>query len=256
MSTPKLIDPSRSYVAGRWVEGDAAFAVENPADESMVAEVSATPLAEVERAVGEARRAFDEGSWADLRPTERAERVHALLDHLTTMKDDLVHTMVLEAGQPLGFAEGSQFGMGMGLARSTVDLYLSLPDEDAEPDPRRRVGPGPRRPERPAVRAGRRRRRHHAVQRSADHGLPEGRPRPPGRQLGDPAPEPAHPDLVARLRRRRRRRRHPARRPQRRGRGGGRGRRDCSRPTPPSTWCRSPGRRTSGAGSSPRRHRR
>ena len=128
--TGKLIDPGRSYVAGRWVDGQSAFAVENPADESIVAEVAATPLAEIERAVTEARRSFDEGVWASLAPTERAARVSALLDHLVTMKDDLVHTMVLEAGQPLGFAEGSQFGMGMGLARNTVELYLATPCEE------------------------------------------------------------------------------------------------------------------------------
>jgi acyl-CoA reductase-like NAD-dependent aldehyde dehydrogenase len=125
-----LIDPGRSYVAGRWVEGETTFAVENPADESVVAEVAATPLAEIERAVTEARRSFDDGVWADLAPAERAARVGALLDHLVTQKDDLVHTMVLEAGQPLSFADGSQFGMGMGLARTTIDLYLSTPSEE------------------------------------------------------------------------------------------------------------------------------
>ncbi|MBV9951838.1 MAG: aldehyde dehydrogenase family protein [Acidimicrobiia bacterium] len=135
MTAPTLIDPGRSYVAGRWVEGEATFPVENPADESLVAEVSATPLAEIERAVTEARRSFDEGVWADLAPAERARRLHALLDHLTTMKDDLVHTMVREAGQPTGFAEGSQFTMGMGLARTSIDLYLSLRDEEPNPVP-------------------------------------------------------------------------------------------------------------------------
>src|SRR5262245_8312965 len=109
MPTVKLIDPTRSYVAGRWVEGDTTFPVENPADESIVADVAATPLAEIETAIVAGRHAFDEGVWAGLPATERASRVHALLDHLTGMKDDLVHSMVLEAGQPRGFAEGAQF---------------------------------------------------------------------------------------------------------------------------------------------------
>jgi acyl-CoA reductase-like NAD-dependent aldehyde dehydrogenase len=131
----ELIDPSRSYVGGRWVDGDVTFPVENPTDESLVAEVAATPIAEVERAVLDARRVFDAGTWADLPPTERAARVGALLDHLVTMKDDLVHTMVLEAGQPVPFADGAQFGMGMGLARNTIDLYLSLQHEAPNPVP-------------------------------------------------------------------------------------------------------------------------
>lgn len=126
----ELIDPGRTYVAGDWVEGEATFPVENPADESVVAEVAATPPAEIERAVLEARRAFDEGVWSDLAATERAERIRAMLDHLAGRKDDLVHTMILEAGQPLGYAEGAQFTMGMGLARSTIDLYLSMRHEE------------------------------------------------------------------------------------------------------------------------------
>ena len=59
-----LITERQSYVAGRWVDGDETVAVENPADESHVADVSVTPIAEFERAVAEARRAFDEGPWA------------------------------------------------------------------------------------------------------------------------------------------------------------------------------------------------
>jgi acyl-CoA reductase-like NAD-dependent aldehyde dehydrogenase len=135
MSTAQLIGSRASYVAGRWVEGATSFPVENPADESIVAEVGATPLPEIERAVVEARRAFDSGAWADLSVTERAARVGALLDHLAGMHDDLVHTMVLEAGQPRAFAEGAQLTMGMGLARSTIDLYCSLRPEEPNPVP-------------------------------------------------------------------------------------------------------------------------
>jgi aldehyde dehydrogenase (NAD+) len=53
-----LISERRSYVAGRWIDGDEALPVENPADESHVADVAVTPLAEFRRAVAEARHAF------------------------------------------------------------------------------------------------------------------------------------------------------------------------------------------------------
>jgi acyl-CoA reductase-like NAD-dependent aldehyde dehydrogenase len=131
----KLIEADRSFVAGQWLEGDSIFTVENPADESIVAEVSATPQVEIERAITEAQKAFDQGVWSALTPRERAARVSAMVDHLTTMKDDLVHTMVLEAGQPIGFAEGSQYTMGLALARNTIELYLSLATEEPNPVP-------------------------------------------------------------------------------------------------------------------------
>jgi aldehyde dehydrogenase (NAD+) len=130
-----MIDERRSYVAGRWVDGDEAIGVENPADESQVAELAATPLPEFERAITEARRAFDEGTWASVAPVERARRVRALVDHVEASGAALVETIVAEAGQPTMFAEYLQLGTGVALARSTIDLYLSMTHEQASPVP-------------------------------------------------------------------------------------------------------------------------
>ena len=57
-----VLSEQRTYVAGRWITGDEVLSVENPADESHVADVSLTPLEEIERSVIQARRSFDEGS--------------------------------------------------------------------------------------------------------------------------------------------------------------------------------------------------
>jgi acyl-CoA reductase-like NAD-dependent aldehyde dehydrogenase len=130
-----ILEQRRSFVAGRWVEGDENFAVENPADESCAVELSATPLAEVRRAVSEARRSFDEGFWADLHPRDRARALHASLDHLDALHERLVASMVAEAGQPVLFADMAQYAAGMLLARNTIDLYLSLAHEEANPVP-------------------------------------------------------------------------------------------------------------------------
>jgi len=130
-----ILDERRSYVAGRWVEGDDPFPVENPADESLVTELTATPLDEVRRAIAEARRSFDEGTWAGLPARERARALHALLDHLESLHEPLVTSMVAEAGQPVLFAEMAQYAAGMMLARNTIDLYLALPHEEANPVP-------------------------------------------------------------------------------------------------------------------------
>ncbi|MGO8863035.1 MAG: aldehyde dehydrogenase family protein [Acidimicrobiales bacterium] len=135
MTAGDLIPERRSYVGGRWIEGDEVLSVENPADESHVADVSVTPLDEIRRAISEARRSFDEGVWSDLPAAERAKVLHAFLDHIEATHDPLVNTLVAEAGQPTRFAEMSQFVMGLGLARTTIDLYLSLPHEEANPVP-------------------------------------------------------------------------------------------------------------------------
>jgi acyl-CoA reductase-like NAD-dependent aldehyde dehydrogenase len=130
-----LIEERRTYVAGRWVEGDGTLAVENPADERHVADVVVTPLAEIERAVQEARRSFDAGTWADLAAADRVGVLRAFIDHVEARKDELVASIMAEAGQPRMFAEGAQFTMGIAHARGCLDLYLSLAAEEHSPVP-------------------------------------------------------------------------------------------------------------------------
>jgi aldehyde dehydrogenase (NAD+) len=130
-----ILSERRSYVAGEWIEGDAALPVENPADESTVTELSATPQAEIERAVAEARHSFDGGVWADAAPAERARVLRAFLDHVQASGAALVATMVAEAGQPAAFAERAQLNAGLAVARGTIDLYLSMSHEEPTPVP-------------------------------------------------------------------------------------------------------------------------
>ncbi len=135
MSSEPTIAQRRSYVAGRWVDGDQALAVENPADETLVCELSVTPLEEIRRAVAEARRSFDGGEWANLSAKERAQVLSVFVDYLESVREPFIATMVAEAGQPRMFAEMAQFSAGIALARNTIELYQSLPEEEANPVP-------------------------------------------------------------------------------------------------------------------------
>lgn len=135
MTEGGILNEHRSYVAGLWVEGEEVFTVENPADESCVVELSTTPLVEVRRAIAEARRSFDDGTWADLSVDDRALILHALVDHIESLHEPLVASMVAEAGQPVIFAEMAQYSAGLSLARNTIELYRSLPSEEANPVP-------------------------------------------------------------------------------------------------------------------------
>jgi aldehyde dehydrogenase (NAD+) len=131
----QTIDGQCSYVAGRWVEGERSFEVENPADESCFAVAGVTPIPEVKRAISEARRTFDQGVWADRPPAARAQALHTLLDHIEKEREALIDTIMGEAGQPRMMAEGAQVTMGLNLARQTIDLYLSMSHEDTNPVP-------------------------------------------------------------------------------------------------------------------------
>ncbi|WP_040830206.1 aldehyde dehydrogenase family protein [Nocardia jiangxiensis] len=130
-----ILAERRSYVAGSWVDGNDVILVENPADETVVTELVSTPLAEIERAIVQARRSFDSGDWSEVPDAERARVLHTFLDHVEAAREELVATMVAEAGQPLAFAEQSQFRSGMAIARNTIELYLSMSHEHANPVP-------------------------------------------------------------------------------------------------------------------------
>ncbi|WP_029429823.1 aldehyde dehydrogenase family protein [Blastococcus sp. URHD0036] len=130
-----LLDPRSSFIAGRWADHDATFAVEDPADESVLCEVASASAADVEEAVAAARSSFDSGVWADRPAAERAEVVRAFLDALAALSEPLVASISAEAGQPTWFAEMTQVQMGLDLGRRTVDLYLAMPHEEANPVP-------------------------------------------------------------------------------------------------------------------------
>jgi aldehyde dehydrogenase (NAD+) len=130
-----VLTEERTYVAGRWVTGDERMAVENPADESEAGGVTVTPIGEVRAAIDEARAAFDRGVWADLPATERAQVLRDFCDHIESRRAELAAAIVAEAGQPQTFADRAQIDMGLSLARDTIDLYLSMTHEEANPVP-------------------------------------------------------------------------------------------------------------------------
>jgi acyl-CoA reductase-like NAD-dependent aldehyde dehydrogenase len=130
-----IISEQRTYVAGRWITGDETVSVENPADESHVADVTATPLPQFEEAIIAARKAFDEGAWANRSASDRATVLREFIGYIEANAEPLVATLVAEAGQPIRFAEMTQLRAGAMIARQTIDLYLSMPHEQASPVP-------------------------------------------------------------------------------------------------------------------------
>nr|WP_090276271.1 aldehyde dehydrogenase family protein [Mycolicibacterium komanii]CRL69539.1 NAD-dependent aldehyde dehydrogenase [Mycolicibacterium komanii] len=130
-----ILDENRTFVAGRWVTGQDVIGVENPADESHVHDLTATPLSEVERAIAEARRSFDAGVWADQPVAERARTLHAFIDYVEANAATVVPTLVAEAGQPTRFADMTQMRSGVAVARQTIDLYTSMSHEEPSPVP-------------------------------------------------------------------------------------------------------------------------
>ncbi|MGE2719468.1 aldehyde dehydrogenase family protein [Mycolicibacterium celeriflavum] len=130
-----ILDEHRTFVAGRWVTGQDVISVENPADETHVHDLTATPLDEVEQAIAEARRSFDAGVWANRPVTERARKLLEFIDHVEANAATVIPTLVAEAGQPTRFADMTQMRAGVGIARQTIELYSSMRHEKPSPVP-------------------------------------------------------------------------------------------------------------------------
>ena len=97
--TTQLEQP-RLYIDGAWVDasGDDAVAVVNPATEEVIARVPQGSVADVDRAVGAARRAFDDGPWPRMHAAERSDVLVRFVQAVADRRDDLVDLIVAEAG--------------------------------------------------------------------------------------------------------------------------------------------------------------
>ena len=94
---------SRMLIDGKLVEaaGGATYDNINPATEAVIGPVADVSVADMERAIVAARRAFDESNWS----TDRALRkacLQQLREALDKHKEDLRPQIVAEVGTPIG----------------------------------------------------------------------------------------------------------------------------------------------------------
>ncbi|OBG28479.1 aldehyde dehydrogenase [Mycobacterium alsense] len=100
------------YIDGGWVggSGDATLQVINPATEELIATVPQATPADIDLAVGAARRAFDEGPWPTTSPAERAAVLGRMAEEFDRRRAELVELNIAEAGSTRFLAEFLQVG--------------------------------------------------------------------------------------------------------------------------------------------------
>src|SRR5688572_3487975 len=87
-------------IDGELVAGEGEeLSVENPATEEEVAAVATASPAQVEAAIGAARRA--QRGWERTPAVERGEMLHEVANRLRARTDELAELMTLEGGKPL-----------------------------------------------------------------------------------------------------------------------------------------------------------
>src|SRR5690349_16176024 len=96
----------RAYIDGAWVEADskARFAVDNPADGSIVGHVPDMSTAETKRAIAAAEAALP--AWRALTAKERSKILRKWFDLMVANADDLALLLTTEQGKPVAEAKG------------------------------------------------------------------------------------------------------------------------------------------------------
>ncbi|MGA8868493.1 MAG: 2-hydroxymuconic semialdehyde dehydrogenase [Candidatus Sulfotelmatobacter sp.] len=93
----------QNYIAGQFVRGKREFADVNPADGTVIAQVTEADSEHVDRAVLAARQAL-RGEWGRLGVRERAARLHKVADAIEERFDCFVQAEVADTGKPVSLA--------------------------------------------------------------------------------------------------------------------------------------------------------
>ena len=96
-------EPGQMLVGGQLIEAAAGDTLEivNPATGEVITTTPAGDEVDVDRAVGAARRAFEEGTWSGMSRMERAKVLNRFADHIEERMDALFRLETLNNGRPL-----------------------------------------------------------------------------------------------------------------------------------------------------------
>src|ERR1700683_3804639 len=107
------------FIDGKWTsEGaDGSIDVVDPATEGVIGSVPEASTKTAVRAIEAGRRAFDEGPWPYMKPSERAARLTAMAEILESRAGDLRELIIAETGSTGFLTDAAQGAAGIGVAR-------------------------------------------------------------------------------------------------------------------------------------------
>ena len=110
-----------NYIDGRFVRGKREFADVNPADGSVIAQVSEADESLVDEAVQSARRALT-GEWGRLNVLQRAALLHNIAAAIEARFDCFVAAEVADTGKPVSLASKIDIPRASANFRAFADL--------------------------------------------------------------------------------------------------------------------------------------
>lgn len=112
------------YINGEWTSAGAENLIEviNPANEEVIGSVpEATPKV-AQTAIEAARRAFDEGPWPWMKPSERGAKLVRMAEILEARNEELRKLIIEETGTTLMLADAIQGFGSIGMLRSNAAI--------------------------------------------------------------------------------------------------------------------------------------
>ena len=105
-----MYERDQLFIDGKWVapDSDAVISVISPHSESVIGRAACAGPADVDRAVGAARAAFDTGPWPRMPPAERIEAITRLAGIYKERRADMAELISAEIGAPITFAKTAQ----------------------------------------------------------------------------------------------------------------------------------------------------
>jgi phenylacetaldehyde dehydrogenase len=97
------------FIDGKWVDSasGATFETPNPATGEVLATVAEGDAEDIDRAVRAARRAFDEGPWGRMTPSDRGRVLWRIGDLILEHVAELAQLETLDNGKPLAVAQAA-----------------------------------------------------------------------------------------------------------------------------------------------------
>src|SRR3984885_13125618 len=98
--------PRQLFINGQWADAASGrtFETLNPATGEVLATVAEGDAEDINRAVRAARRAFEEGPWSRMTPSDRGRAIWRIGDLILEHLEELAQLETLDNGKPLGVA--------------------------------------------------------------------------------------------------------------------------------------------------------
>ena len=117
--TAFLEKPHRLLIGGNWVDAASGktFPTYNPATGAVATQIAEGDREDVNRAVKAARRAFDQGPWRRMTPSQRGRLIWKLADLLEQHLEEFAELETLDNGKPLTIARAADVPLAVDLFR-------------------------------------------------------------------------------------------------------------------------------------------